>query len=358
MRILIIIALISLFISGCNKTTDWKKGILAEEFIYEKAPFPSCHAATIVETPTGIAVAWFGGTYERNPDVGIWFSRKVEDKWTSPVEVANGVMNDTLRFPGWNPVLYQVPGGDLLLFYKVGPRPDNWKGVMKTSSDGGITWSKPDSLGKDIIGPVKNKPVLLENGTLISGSSTEGDGWKIHLEISADKGKTWELIGPISDAKTYEAIQPSVLNHGNGKLQILCRTRNAVVAESWSKDYGRTWTLLQATQLPNNNSGTDAVTLKDGRQLVVYNHVKTPINAKKGYRTPLNVAISDDGIVWNASLILEDSEIGEYSYPAVIQSSDGLVHIVYTWRREKIKHVVIDPGKLNSKKIINEKWPI
>jgi alpha-L-rhamnosidase len=115
--------------------------------------------------------------------------------------------------------------------------------------------------------------------------------------------------------------------------------------------------LLQESGLPNNNAGTDAVTLEDGRQLLVYNHVKTPVGARGGYRTPLNVAISEDGIHWEAALVLEDSEIGEYSYPAVIQSSDGLVHVVYTWRRERIKYVKIDPGRLKTHPISDGKWP-
>jgi alpha-L-rhamnosidase len=109
--------------------------------------------------------------------------------------------------------------------------------------------------------------------------------------------------------------------------------------------------------MPNNNSGTDAVTLLDGRQLLAYNHVKTPEQEKKGSRTPLNVAISKDGKNWDAALILEDSPVSQYSYPSVIQTADGMVHVVYTWRRERIKYVKIDPSRLKTKAIIDEKWP-
>ena len=80
------------------------------------------------------------------------------------------------------------------------------------------------------------------------------------------------------------------------------------------------------------------MTLADGRFLLVYNH--TP----KG-RTPLNVALSKDGIDWKPALVLEN-EPGEFSYPAVIQARDGLVHITYTWQRQRIRHVVVDPAKL------------
>jgi len=116
---------------------------------------------------------------------------------------------------------------------------------------------------------------------------------------------------------------------------------------------------LKTSPLPNNNSGTDAVTLKDGRQLLVYDHTlpTTSWVNGKGPRTPLNVSISKDGRTWYAALVLEDSPVSQYSYPSVIQTKDGLVHIVYTWRREKIKHVVVNPNKLEMKEIVNKQWP-
>jgi predicted neuraminidase len=359
----LLILLLTFFFSDmqAQKKSPWKKGILVDEFIYEKAPFPECHAATIAETPKGLVVAFFGGTKERNPDVEIWVSSRENNKWTAPVSVANGIVNDTLRYPCWNPVLYQVPGGDLLLFYKIGPSPSTWKGRMKTSSDNGRTWSSAKALS-DIggsIGPVKNKPVMLSNGVLLSPSSTEGEGWKVHFEASADSGRSWRMIGPINDGKITNAIQPSILIYKDGKLQILARSKERALLQSWSSDNGETWSPLTPAGLPNNNSGTDAVTLKDGRQLLVYNHVLPPADAKngKGARTPLNLAWSKDGRTWYAAAILEDSPISQYSYPSIIQGRDGMVHIVYTWRRQKIKYVKIDPSKLLGKKIVNGNWP-
>ena len=111
-------------------------------FIYENAPFPSCHASTLVETPDGIAAAWFGGTHEKHPDVGIWFSYFRNGSWTKPVEVANGIQGNGKRYPLWNPVLFQMPGKELILFYKDGPAPDEWWGMLKRSTDGGKTWSQ------------------------------------------------------------------------------------------------------------------------------------------------------------------------------------------------------------------------
>jgi alpha-L-rhamnosidase len=327
-------------------TYKLKSGIITDEFIFNKTSFPESHAATIAETPKGLVTAWFGGTKERNPDVGIWVSRQVNNQWTEPVEVANGKLNDTLRYACWNPVLYQVPNGELLLFYKVGPNVGGWKAWLIRSADQGVTWSKPQAMPDGFLGPVKNKPVLLSNGDLICPSSKEGNGWTVHFEVTPDFGKTWKMVGPINPDKKINAIQPSVLVHKDGKLQILCRSKSAAVVESWSSDNGKTWTPLAETTLPNNNSGTDAVTLQDGRQLIVYNHVKTPKGAPKGARTPLNVAISQDGKQWSAALVLEDSPVSQYSYPSVIQSADGMVHIVYTWRRQRIKYVKVDPSKL------------
>jgi len=356
-KIYLIIKLTLAIAMTANAQVDkWQTGVVKQEFLYEKAPFPSCHSATIAETPTGLVASFFGGTKERDPDVEIYISRFVDGKWLAPVAVANGIQKDSKRLPTWNPVLYQVPNGELLLFYKIGPKPSEWWGMMKSSKDGGITWSEATKLPDDYIGPVKNKPILLSNGNLFAPSSKEGKGWKVHFEVTNDNGKTWRTVGPIEGGE-FNAIQPSILQHGHGKLQIIARSRDRALLQSWSTDNGETWSPLSKTNLPNNNSGTDAVTMKDGRHVLVYNHVLPPGTLAKGARTPLNVSISKDGVNWSAALILEDSPISQYSYPAVIQTADGMLHFIYTWRREKIKHVVVDPSKLKLKKIKNGVWP-
>ncbi|MBP1614468.1 MAG: Alpha-L-rhamnosidase N-terminal domain [Bacteroidetes bacterium] len=349
------------------------KAILTDEFLYEETSFPECHASTIAEMPNGDLVAsFFGGTKERNPDCCIWVCRKEKgsDKWTDPMLAADGVFSPSERKACWNPVLFQIPGGDLLLFYKIGLKVSDWSGWLVRSKDGGKTWSKREPLPEGFLGPVKNKPELI-NGKIICPSSTEGSGgWQVHFEISDDLGKTWRMVGPISaseavltiDAnmkedpeagenfkntgKVVQAIQPSILKLKDGRLQVLCRTRNGKLATSWSSDDGETWTPLTLLYVPNNNSGTDAVTLKDGRHILIYNNFGTLPGTPKGVRTPLNIALSKDGVKWEPKLTLEDSPISQYSYPAIIQGKDGKIHAIYTWRRQRIKYQCIDPEKL------------
>jgi predicted neuraminidase len=224
---------------------------------------------------------------------------------------------------------------------------------LKTSTDGGTTWSAARRLPAGILGPIKNKPVQLASGELLCPTSNETpekpSKWTVHFERSSDGGQTWTATKPLNDGLTISAIQPSILFLGGDKLLALGRTRQQRIFNIASEDGGKTWSEMKLGELPNPNSGTDAVTLKDGGHLLVYNH--TP----KG-RSPLNVALSKDGTTWQAALVLEN-EPGEYSYPAIIQTSDGLVHITYTWKRQKVRHVVVDPAKLVPAPITNGAWP-
>lgn len=346
----LVLALSGTFVDATNNSeAQGRNAIIKAEFIFEQAPFPSCHASTIAETKRGLVAAWFGGTRERNPDVGIWVSRFDRNGWSKVVEVANGVQVTGERYPCWNPVLFQPSRGPLLLFYKVGPSPSEWWGMLTTSTDGGASWSKPRRLPDGILGPVKNKPVQLEDGSVLCGSSTEHAGWRVHMEYTSDLGATWRKSEPLNDRTRFGAIQPTILVYRSGRIQILCRSRQGKITESWSADGGKTWSAMKSTALPNPSAGIDAVMLKDGRALLVYNHTERA-------RSPLNVAISSDGETWKAALTLEDQP-GEYSYPAVIQTADGLVHVTYTWKRERIKHVVIDPRKLVLRDMPDGKWP-
>ncbi len=314
------------------------ESIVASEFVYERAPFPSCHASTIATNGSEVLAAWFGGTAESNPDVGIWFARRGAAGWSAPVELANGIEPDGKRYPCWNPVLFQAPAGPLLLFYKVGPNPRQWWGMVIRSTDGGGTWSKPTRLPDGILGPIKNKPIITATGDLLSPSSTEHDGWRTHTEWSSDLGATWQKSHVINKGDDFGIIQPSFLTLADGRLRMLCRSRQGVAVQSDSSDGGKTWSTPVRTPLLNPNSGLDAVTLKDGRHLLVYNPVKAG-------RTPLRVALSTDGTNWHDVVTLED-EPGEYSYPAIHEAADGVVHITYTWKRLKVRYVTLDTRRL------------
>lgn len=335
-------------------------GLVSKQFLFDPAPHPQCHASTIVETPSGLIAAWFGGTKEGNPDVGIWMSRQIDKVWQPPVEIANGSETENPRTHCSNPVLFQMPGGPLLLFYKTG----QWWPYIKKSVDHGVTWSQPERMPNGFFGPIKNKPILLSDGSLLCPSSTEigtpnGSAWQLQFERTVNGGKSWQRIGPINEGREIHTIQPSLLVHPNKRLQAIGRTRESRLFEVWSEDEGRTWSPVTLMDLPNPNSGTDAVTLKDGRHLLVYNHSNNDPNSDKpkGIRSPLNVAISRDGKNWEAALVLENEPQNQFSYPAVIQAEDGLVHITYTWKRLRISHAVIDPSQLVTKPIVGGRWP-
>lgn len=309
---------------------------LNKEFIYTEAPYLSCHAATIEATGGGLVAAWFGGTNEKHPDTEIWLSMREAQGWEAPRKLTSE------REPCWNPVLFDDEGR-LLLFYKVGPRPAAWRGRFIFSDDGGGHWSEAEDLPQGILGPVRNKPVRLGNGRVLCPSSTEDDGWEVHLEWYSRKG--WLRMPPVADPDALGAIQPTVLLHSDEHIQLLCRTRSGAVAASHSHDGGITWSPLEATSLLNPNSAIDAVRLSDGRFALVHNPTRKPEESWGGLRTPLTVSVSRDGERFELVATLENAP-GEFSYPAAIAAPDGGMHVVYTWRRRRIRHAYLEASEL------------
>ena len=392
--------------------------VIVDEFLYKDAPFPSCHSASIVETKKGDLIAtFFGGTKERNPDVSIWVCRKPKGAkdWTAPVMVADGVEPQPMTIPApggesrssnsslsqvttsakpffnaqfcplpqwtgnfgalnfstpsekseevfyreacWNPVLFETPDGVLHLYFKIGPNVAGWKGWHITSKDGGKTWSKREQLPDSIYGPIKNKPILVGQ-RIISPTSDERNGWKIYFELSDDNGRTWRKTPYVEADSGVLAIQPTIIQLPDGRLEALCRTRSRHIGVTFSNDQGETWSKLQLIDAPNNNSGIDAVTLNSslftlhsvGRDLqsppqyaLICNDWPIEPDKQKGARTPLSILRSDDGLHWKHWVTLEDSPISQYSYPSIIQTRDGHLHAIYTWRRQRIKHVELIP---------------
>jgi len=160
--------------------------------------------------------------------------------------------------------------------------------------------------------------------------------WTSWVERSQDGGRTWSKHGPIVyPGENYGTIQPAVVPLPGGLLRMFVRSTERIgrICYADSPDRGITWSVLKATSLENPNSGIDAAGLADGRIVIVYN----PSTSK---RTPLSIAISSDGTKWRRVVDLE-TNAGEYSYPAVIQAADGALHVTYTWKRERIRHVEI-----------------
>ncbi len=311
----------------------------AVDFIFEEdRPHAECHASTIVQAADGsLLSAWFGGTEEKNPDVAIWYSHYADGKWGTVEKAAK--VDDTAH---WNPVLFRDEDDTVHLFFKIGPEIKYWQTYWMSTSDAGKNWSAPTELVADDKGgrgPVRNKPIILSDGAWLAPASTELKGWKPFADRSVDKGKTWTRSEDFGHdrkkMKALGAIQPTFWESAPGKVHALLRSTNGWVWRSNSEDHGKTWTEMEQTDLPNNNSGIDGLLLDDGRLLLVYN----PVGDNWGERTPLDLAVSDDnGKTWESIAHLEDdpAEGNEFSYPAIVKTEDGIA-ITYTWNRERIR---------------------
>lgn len=320
---------------------------IANGFVFgDDRPFPQCHASTLAHTADGqFLVAWFGGTHEKHDDVGIWLSKGKPGAWSAPVEVAK-LRED----PHWNPVLSTLPSGDVILYFKVGRTIDLWETWYKISSDNGATWSEAKELvpgDKGGRGPVRNKPIVLSNGTWLAPSSDEKKGvWNAFVDRSEDGGKTWQKTPFLKLDRTAipgeGIIQPTLWESAPGKVHMLLRSSAGVICRSDSEDHGKTWSPVYKTTLPNPNSGIDLTKLSDGTLALVYNR-----DGKNwGARRPIALALSrDNGVTWPETMDLETGREGdEFSYPAIISFNDTIA-ITYTWKRQRIAFRMAKVGK-------------
>ncbi len=298
---------------------------------------PSCHASTLVELPDGeLLAAWFAGTEEGAADtaeVGARLARGAA-RWSTPV-----VLVDTRGKSDGNSVLHVDRQGRVWIFYvtKERERQPQWAQCRikcRVSGDAGRTFGPERILREELGWMVRNKPLDLANGDLLLPIYDERD-WTSRMFISPDDGATWQASAPLVGRGGN--IQPTVVQRADGSLLALMRTGSSHhrLWRAESRDNGRTWSAPVETPLPNPNSACDMVRLANGHLVLVFNNSEHD-------RTPLTVALStDEGRTWPWRRDLETGA-GEFSYPAVIQARDGLLHVTYTWQRRSIKHAAFN----------------
>ena len=332
---------ISVFEGSTNEKSDIVYTAETGRLFKKNEHFKSSHASTIVKMSDGrLMSAYFAGTGEGYDDVRIWFSVYENGTWNKPAQVPS---EDTVAH--WNPVLINF-GDFVRLYYKVGAEIPYWVTKYTDTYDGGKTWSAPQELvpgdtsgGR---GPVRNKSVVLTDGTVIAGASTEQGPWRAFFDISVDGGKTWEktdfIVAKGINGKEIGMIQPTIWQDKEGAVHAMFRTDCGRIYRSDSLDGGRTWSEAYSTGLMNNSSGIDCVMTDDGRLWLVH----TPVGMKVRNRLILSVS-EDNGETWKDVMTLENSInlAAEYSYPAIIAEGNRL-YITYTHSRKTINYAFIE----------------
>ncbi|OUS76678.1 hypothetical protein B1748_11335 [Paenibacillus sp. MY03] len=331
------------------------------EEAYLPVRYLTSHCANLIELDQGdLLCVWFSGSAEGNPDTNIIMSRLPLGAagWTEPIELSC----DPDRSEQ-NPVLFQQPNGELWLMH-TSNEPHNQttsRVVRRISADRGHTWSDPEIM---FDGPgffLRHPVVIMDNGNWLLPAyyCKEEDEYAI-VFISGDQGNTWteHTIPEVS-----RRVQMSVVSLPDGSLFAMFRSRDSDrIYTSRSHDYGVTWTAPERSELPNNNSSMQVVRLINNHLALIYNpaslennnfrwYEKNGQTLKKALRTPLTIAISqDEGETWPRKLDLQvadqeywENEIG-YSYPSILQSRDGAIHVAFTYLRKGIKYYKLDEG--------------
>ncbi len=337
--------IISLSILACiafsQTISDDDEPYFSSRMIFEGTKrYPSSHCSTITQLPDGTMLsAWYAGAAEKAKDVAILgskFNEKTE-KWSEPL-----VLHDAESLSDGNPVLYTDPWKRVWLFY-VTIMGDSWNEssiFAKTSDDSGKSWSEPVTIRKPWGWMTKTAPVHLGGDTILLPLYDERN-YNSMFMTSQDRGKTWKKAGKIITPAFQGNIQPTVVQLSDGSLLAFMRAskKDPHIWEARSKDNAITWTNAVETQFKNPDAAVFLLKLQNGHLVLVFND-------SQASRAPLSVALStDEGKSWCAQKNLEDTP-GEFSYPYAAQSSDGMIHVTYTYKRTGIKHAAFNEAWL------------
>jgi predicted neuraminidase/peroxiredoxin len=318
----------------------------SSELIFTKIPGVAVHhCSTITEAPNGdMLCLWYAGSYESSDDQALYLARlpKGQRIWTAP----HRIVWDPEAPPG-NAVIFTGPDQRVWIVWgrMEGSRPtrrgSGWSQcrlMARTSKDNGNTWTADEEMPNSFAWLPRNAPFTMKDGRFALPISGHVDSvYAGFLLVLEPDNRTWKRFGLMPGGE-----QPTVIQRDSGELLCLMRGEPRIL-QSVSGDGGTTWTTPRRTELKCPDSGIAMTKLKSGRVLLAYN------DTDKSDRTPFNVIQStDDGKTWGEMKAIEQ-DWGEFSYPCIVQSSDGMVHLTYTYRRFSIKHVTFDEGWLKTK---------
>jgi predicted neuraminidase len=333
---------------------------IAEEFIAPSLKGKVAHASSICELSDGrLAAVWYAGSREGAKDVAIYFAMRGSGErmsWTKPRVIVNrdSATKELQRFVKkvGNSIIFADSEDRIWLIY-VTISVGGWSGSslnVKISDDGGMTWTQSQRL---TLSPFFNVSELVRNNPLPMKDG--GFGIPIYHEcLGKFPEMLWIRVGNADQRITFKKtrmvggrmfIQPSVVVYDSHSATAFYRncSDDRVVGMAFTSDIGARWSKPRKLGLPNSDSALNALLLSEGQLLLAFNDSKRT-------RDNLSLAVSPDGGAnWMRIAEIENNPGEEFSYPYMIRSSDGRIHLVYTWRRKRIKQVVFNENWINAK---------
>ncbi|WP_109577289.1 exo-alpha-sialidase [Aminobacter sp. AP02] len=357
------------------------------------SPTVQNHAANLTLLPDGtLACVWFGGTMEGMGDISIYMSRLApgSDVWSAPE-----TMSDDAQKSEQNPLLFNAPDGKVWLLYtsQTSGHQDGAVVKCRISDDGGKTFGAVSVLC-DMPGTFVRQPIIVNGRGAwllpvfrcigVSGTRWSGDVDTAAVLVSTDAGASWTMHDV---ADSIGAVHMNIIPLGGDEMVAIFRNRfSEQVLRNRSFDGGLSWSAPEATDLPNNNSSVQAVRLADGRIAIVYNHANASMSDDRRLslydeidgdepqeaappaassvrkavwgvpRAPLSLAFSSGGgdsfggridlETGDGFCLTNNSKDGlnrEFSYPSILQTPDGAIHVAFTYFRRAIKYVRLSP---------------